>query len=114
MYAINSFVFIPKDYSDRDLSEHFIAFAHSKNAAAYLFLPAFASGEDLEILKKLVPIFDGVYADSPLRAEIRGRTAQKHHCGLGTERIQLGRYGGIERAGHSVGKHSFIKRTIRK
>lgn len=83
MYAINSFVFIPKDYSDRDLSEHFIAFAHSKNAAAYLFLPAFASGEDLEILKKLVPIFDGVYADSPYGLKLGEEQRKNIIAGLG-------------------------------
>ncbi len=83
MYDINSFVFIPKDYSDRSLSEHFIAFAHSKNAAAYLFLPAFASGEDLEILKKLVPIFDGVYTDSPYGLKLGKEQHKNIIAGLG-------------------------------
>lgn len=64
MSNIKIVIYLPADYNDLLSINQFLFEAKKRNIETFLFLPGFASGDDLKILQKVATGFDGIYADS--------------------------------------------------
>ncbi|PWM70896.1 MAG: hypothetical protein DBX59_10030 [Bacillota bacterium] len=63
MRDINKAIYFPADYNDQKELNRFLGSCKSKNIKAYLYLPAFASGKDIELLRRAAKNFDGIYGE---------------------------------------------------
>ena len=62
-------VFAPHDYRDEREIEAFLRDAQKCAQKRYLYLPAFCTGEDLKAVQKILPRFDGAYAEGAFALE---------------------------------------------
>ena len=63
MRDINRVIYLPNDYNDEKELISFLSKCAKLNLPAYLYLPAFASGKDLEILRRASVGFTGFYGE---------------------------------------------------
>lgn len=66
--AVTDAIFAPDDYADQEAIERFLS--RARGCEKYLYLPAFFSRADAELLKRAVKDFDGFYAENLSGAEL--------------------------------------------
>ena len=89
MFDINCVVFFPEDYKDKRETEKFVSLCKEKNIPSFLYLPAFASGKDLLVLRAAAENFDGVYGEGYYALATARAWKKKLFVGLGMNVFNL-------------------------
>ncbi|MBP5307630.1 MAG: U32 family peptidase [Clostridia bacterium] len=79
--SVDIAVFRPLDYTDENELNDFLA--KTNMLERYLYVPPFASGEDVKILMRALKGFDGVYAEGYYGAELAKEAGVKLFAGTG-------------------------------